>query len=227
MISNSYYRDHTNIFLGDEHENTIAELRLVNHILNENFTLSDLRRYYPKLFLKYNRNKYPKFSKNSHYVVLVKYDHNSNSPLNGLCSDIYYIPYDLELLILKETFHDPSTDYNQIISLEYDNIENILKQSQEIPKEISCDNYHIYGSKVIYIEGKMYKRFVMPDDYSMDMKKMNYPKIFIEYKCYLFINNSKIDHSIVEPTYKSFDPKVFSYNNELYDYIDSPHYEDY
>ncbi len=229
MISNSYYRDHTNIFLGDKHENTIAELRLVNHILNENFTLNDLYPYFPKLSIEYDQNKYPKFSQKSKYVILLKHNHEHYMGLSGVYSNIYYIPYDLDLVIIKNACSDPDDIYNRFISLECDNIETILKQSREIPKE-GClnDYYHTYGAEVIHIEGKLYKRFTMPDLYLFDMKKMNYPKIFTEIVCYLFPKRSRFNVDIHNvPKYKMFNPNVFSCDNELYNYIGSPHYRNY
>ncbi len=227
MISNSYYRNHTNILMGDKEENMLTELRLINHILDTNFTLSDISPYYPKLSIKsYGRN-YPEHLENLSYVLLVKYDHNHYNTLNNVYSNVYYIPYDLELLILQETYLDPDTNYNQCISLEYDNIETILKQSREIPKE-DCPNnhYHTYGAEVIYIEGTMYKRFVMPSGYLMDKKKMNYPTLFREFKCNLFWDKKLIKHEKnTLDKYKTLSEEVFSCDNKLYNYIDSPHYE--
>jgi hypothetical protein len=226
LIDNKYYDTYTNIFVSNYVKNTFDKFNLLSYITKCDITSQDSEIDFNSI----DKNNSDLCINSSFcYIELLYASHLIQGHEYNITS--YYIPEDIDIVILKDRIINPNEKYNVYVHLDT-SLETILEKSRNLPEDFGFNNSHYYGSEFLIVEGIRYKRFEYNmRNYFFDLKKMSYPKIFVEVVERLFTFEMFKNNQLENNKNYVIDNSNIDYDNNLYNFTQSSHYvqnnEDY
>jgi hypothetical protein len=198
LIDYREYGNISNIF--DEHSDQQDYRNLLRYIYHSSDEYCD----------RIEKANNPNLKKYDTFCILVhKKSLNYLYLYNYFKYHVYYVPIEMDIINCE------IIDYNYTITFD-ENLENILRESREIPKEYELKNIHIAKSPYINVNGKIYKKIV---GYNLEGILKN-DDVYVEIVQPLFVIYylNLLNEGVVADEY--FGTQGYPINNNNYAYVD-------